>query len=236
MANWRVLWSPAAGTVAGQGLRGGVCLSTLAQARRQARPRRPTDAAMQAPHPGDTIMPTPRFASIGRLQRGGLGVLQRFRATLAVLALATTWPLAAQAQSSPPAGPPLPQWQAAGVCARDSVPGQCTRAETSAANTVSASWQFIANDVRARCLESAAAPAAQSWRLLAACLEVGASRGEDPQAVLTARTPTEPVPPKKIMPIVAPAGVAEPAAAGAPAAAPPPVEAAAPPPASVDKK
>ena len=181
-------------------------------------------------------MPTPRIARIGRLQSGGLGVLQIAGTTLAVLVQAIGWPIAAHPQSMPQAGPTLPQWQAAAVCARDSVPGQCAHAETSAANTVAASWQFIATDVRARCLESAAAPAAQSWRLLAACLEVGASRGEDRQAVLTARTPTEPVPPKKIMPIVAPAEVAEPAASGAPAAAPAPVGAAAPPPASVDKK
>ncbi len=145
---------------------------------------------------------------------------------------------------------PLPNWKVSDVCARDSVTGQCDLFEHRAAATVSGSWVFIPEDVRAKCLADSAKPAAQSWRLLSGCIETAMSQRTDRQAVLTARTPTEPVPPRKVVPVAppeekteiktpaiapaegptpaaVPAVVTVPAAAASPAASEPPAPAAA---------
>ncbi len=130
-----------------------------------------------------------------------------FNRMLAGLFALTSLPGAAlaQAPAPKPSGSALPTWQVAEVCKRDSVTAQCDLAEQRAAGTVSGSWAFVPEDVRAKCLADSAKPVAQSWRLLSGCIETAMSRNIDRQAVLTAKTPTEPVPPRKILPMVPPA-------------------------------
>ena len=123
------------------------------------------------------------------------------------IALLALQPMTVQAQTAAAkisAGSPLPAWQAADVCKRDSVTDQCDLFEHRAAHTVSGSWAFLPEDVRAKCLADSAKPAAQSWRLLAGCIETSMGRNIDRKAVLTAKTPTEPVPPRKVAPVAPP--------------------------------
>ena len=114
----------------------------------------------------------------------------------------------------------LPAWKIADICAKESAPGQCAAFESRALKAVSSSWSFVLEPIRQACLAQAKAPLDQSWRLLAECIDAETLKALDKSAVLTARTPAEPVPPPK---------PPEPAAAPPPAATPPPAPAATPP-------
>ena len=166
--------------------------------------------------------------------------LRSFLAGVAVAAVATGAataqtgaPSAAAAAAAAAAGAALPAWRVADVCKRDSVVGQCDLFETRAAGTVSGSWIFIPDDIRARCLSEASKPDDQSWRLLAACIEGAMGRNIDRRAVMTIHTPAGPVPPRRVV-----VPVAAPVAAPAAIAMPPPVPPAVPtvPPAAAPKQ
>ncbi len=155
---------------------------------------------------------------------------RQMRQMLIGLLALTSLPAAALAQATAPTpiGSPLPTWHAVDVCKRDSVTDQCDLFEQRAARTVSGSWAFVPEDVRAKCLAESAKPVAQSWRLLSGCIETAMSRSIDRHAVLTAKTPTEPVPPRKILPMVPPAEEKSEAQPGDPST-PPSIPAAVPP-------
>jgi hypothetical protein len=116
---------------------------------------------------------------------------------------------------SPASGAALPGWNIPLICARESAPASCTDLEGHARSAVSAGWPFMLDAIKRTCLDETRLPTDQSWRLLAACLEMEADKAVDRAAVRTAKTPAEPVPSPK-----APAAVAPP-----PEPAPPPVPA-----------
>lgn len=91
----------------------------------------------------------------------------------------------------------LPDWKIGEICARESAPGQCAAFEGEAQRTLSGSWSFVLEAIRQGCLAQAKTPADQSYRLLADCVDNGTLRALDRQAVKTAATPAEPVPPPK---------------------------------------
>ena len=107
----------------------------------------------------------------------------------------------------------LPAWKITDICAAESAPGQCAAFEGRALKAVSASWPFVLDPIKQTCLGQAKSPLDQSWRSLAECLDGETSKALDNNAVRTAKTPAEPVPPPK------PAEL--PAAAPSPAAPPP---------------
>lgn len=91
----------------------------------------------------------------------------------------------------------LPDWKISEICARESAPGQCAAFEGEALRTLSGSWSFVLEAIRQGCLAQSKTPADQSYRLLADCVDNGTLRALDKQAVKTASTPAEPVPPPK---------------------------------------
>jgi hypothetical protein len=128
----------------------------------------------------------------------------------------------------------LPSWKIDEICAKESAPGQCAAFEGRALKAVSASWSFVLAPIRQTCLAQVKTPLDQSWRLLADCIDAETLKALDKGAVLTARTPAEPVPPPKppaeSAPPPPPAAAAPPPPAAAAAPPPPPPPAAAPPP------
>jgi len=129
--------------------------------------------------------------------------------------------LASGVPSSGVAAQALPAWPIADICAKESAPGQCAAFEGRALKAVSASWPFVLDPIRQACLGQVKTPLDQSWRLLAECIDNETLKALDKAAVLTAKTPAEPVPPPRPPP-APPAAAAEPPPAAAPAAALPP--------------
>jgi hypothetical protein len=66
---------------------------------------------------------------------------------------------------------PLPDWQVANVCAKESAPGQCILFERDAQGVVGSTWVFVPDAIRQACLGRLKSPADHSWRLLAGCIE-----------------------------------------------------------------
>jgi hypothetical protein len=91
----------------------------------------------------------------------------------------------------------LPRWTIPEICAKTSVPGHCARFEARAQNAVSGSWDVLPEVVKNNCLAAVKSPLDQSWRLLADCIDTETLKGVDRRAVVTAATPSEPVPPPK---------------------------------------
>ena len=118
--------------------------------------------------------------------------------------------------------PTLPGWKIADICAKESAPGQCANFEGEALRAISATWTFVLDPIKDACLKQARTPSDQSWRLLAECLDNATLAADAKSAVLTARTPAEPVPPPR--PAAPPTEVSAPAAdpAAPPPAAPSP--------------
>lgn len=100
----------------------------------------------------------------------------------------------------------LPNWSIADICRDDSAPGQCRIFEAGARNTISATWDVLPTDVRSACTAATRAPADQSWRILASCIDGEVLRARAERAIATRSTPAEPEPPQ-------PPAPAEPAAA-----------------------
>jgi hypothetical protein len=130
----------------------------------------------------------------------------------------------------------LPGWKISDICAKESAPGQCAAFEGQALKAVSASWPFVLDPIRQTCLAQVKSPLDQSWRLLAECIDAETVKALDKSAVLTSKTPAEPVPPPKppappaesaTPPAPAPVTEASPQSAPA-AAAPAPAPAASP--------
>jgi hypothetical protein len=162
--------------------------------------------------------------------------MQRSILFTALLALA-----AAGAPTGEARAQTLPGWKIDEICAKESAPGQCAAFEGRALKAVSSSWSFVLEPIRRACLAQVRSPLDRSWRLLADCIDSETLKALDKSAVLTARTPAEPVPPPKPPappaesappppPPAAAAPPAPPAAAAAPPPPPPPPAAAAPPP------
>jgi hypothetical protein len=91
----------------------------------------------------------------------------------------------------------LPSWNISAICARESAPGQCGAFEGRALRAVSASWPFVLESVKKTCLSQLNSQLDHSWRLLADCIDIETLKVVDKQAVHTAKTPAEPVPPPK---------------------------------------
>jgi hypothetical protein len=121
----------------------------------------------------------------------------------------------------------LPGWKIADICAKESAPGQCAAFEGRALKAVSASWPFVLDPIKQTCLAQAKSPLDQSWRLLSECIDGETIKALDKGAVLTAKTPAEPVPPPR--PPAPPPAAAAPPADPAPTAVAPPPPAATPP-------
>jgi len=121
----------------------------------------------------------------------------------------------------------LPGWKIADICAKESAPGQCAAFEGRAHKAVSASWPFVLDPIKQACLAQLKSPLDQSWRLLSECIDGETIKALDKGAVLTAKTPAEPVPPPK--PPAPPPAAAPPADPAPAAAAAPPPPAATPP-------
>jgi len=91
----------------------------------------------------------------------------------------------------------LPTWQIGEICAKESAPGQCAAFEGRALKSVSASWPFVLDPIKQTCLRQLSSPLDRSWRLLAECIDEETLKALDRNAVHTARTPTEVVPPPR---------------------------------------
>jgi outer membrane protein OmpA-like peptidoglycan-associated protein len=122
----------------------------------------------------------------------------------------------------------LPAWKIPEICVKDSAPSHCLSLESNAWRAVSGSWVSVPDAVKSKCLGTVKGPMDQSWRVLGDCVDEEMDRQADRKAVLTRRTPAEPVPPAK--PVVVaqtapapppPAPVATPTPPPAPAATPP---------------
>lgn len=153
----------------------------------------------------------------------GVEMVTRAITSAGIVALLATGAMAEQ----------LPSWKIEDICREDSAPGQCSLFERRARNAVSGSWGVLPTAVQAACLESTRAPADQSWRELAGCIEIETLHAKAERAIATARTPADPEPPAQPAsePAAEPAAAAVPPASEAPAAGTPP--AAAPEPARV---
>ena len=93
---------------------------------------------------------------------------------------------------------PLPNWKISEICAGESTRGQCEAFEARAMQALSATWGFVAGDIKSSCLKEAQKPIDRSWRELADCVDVRSLKLIDKAAVKTSRTPGEPVPPPRI--------------------------------------
>lgn len=105
-----------------------------------------------------------------------------------VLAMSAGWATATLAQD-------LPAWSLAEICGRD--PQQCAMFEARARQSVTGGWGVLPETYKKACLAEIKTPPDRSWRLLSQCLEQQVLKGLDKQAIATAATPAEPVPPAK---------------------------------------
>jgi hypothetical protein len=121
--------------------------------------------------------------------------------------------------ASPAMAQPLPNWNPAETCAKDSSPGQCIAFERRARDAVSGSWGVLLDGTKTACLDAVKSPLDRSWRLLADCIDEK-TRGvlAKRNAIATQFTPAEPVPPPGSAPMPAAAPSAAPPGSLAPAA------------------
>ncbi len=89
----------------------------------------------------------------------------------------------------------LPGWSIAQICAKE--PAQCREFEARARQAVSGGWGVLPEGYRKACLAEVTSPLDHSWRLLSQCIELQVLRGMDKEAIATALTPAEPVPPPR---------------------------------------
>jgi hypothetical protein len=91
------------------------------------------------------------------------------------------------------ASAPLPNWQVANICTKESAPGQCVAFEGEALRTVSATRAFVADAVKRTCFAQPQAPIDRSRRLLVPCIDAEAFKART--AVKTCKASGMPVPP-----------------------------------------
>ncbi|MEZ5843594.1 MAG: OmpA family protein [Hyphomicrobiaceae bacterium] len=65
----------------------------------------------------------------------------------------------------------LPKWSLDAICRADSARAHCLVLERQALDAVSASWPFVPDGIRKRCIARQRAPEDHTWRVLATCLE-----------------------------------------------------------------
>ena len=123
-------------------------------------------------------------------------------------------PTLAMAQTT--ASDALPKWEIATICAKESAPGQCREFEAQAFNAISASWSFVPAALRKQCLESAASPPDQSYRLLSSCLENAYDKAGGVRAAIATAADKDPADvaalrPKPVVVEMPPAAAAPPA-------------------------
>ena len=103
-------------------------------------------------------------------------------------------PAVAVLLAAPAAAGQLPSWDINEICRGDSAPGQCRLAEGRARSAVTGSWGVLLPTIQAACLDATRAPADQSWRELAGCIEIKTLNGKQQRAMATRITPSQPEP------------------------------------------